>query len=283
MANDDFMPHQFTDKGHRLVFSNGIVFLAITSSLLIALFGANVSGLIPLYAVGVFCSFTLSQTGMVVHWWKLREKGWGTAIAVNTVGAVVCFFVFALILITKFVHGAWAVAVVVPALIFLFLGIRNHYRKAAESAVPKPADIKAAAKKLTKPHNHVIILAKCLDKRLLNAIWYAKHIKADTMRVLHLDTGGCSDDFVRQYDAANFGIDLEVLESPYREIISVVVDYIKNFKRNPEDVITIVISEFSPDDAVDLALHSHASTILKTLLFAEPNVVVVSVPLHFED
>lgn len=283
MANDDFMPHQFTDKGHRLVFSNGIIFLMLFASFLIVAFGANVSGLIPLYAVGVFSSFTLSQTGMVVHWWKLRGKGWVPSIMVNATGAVVCFVVFCVILFTKFTHGAWAVAVVVPALIYLFLGIRHHYRMAAQSAVATPDDIKAAARKSGEPHNHTVILAKCLDKRLIGAIRYARLIKADTIRVLHLNTGGSAVDFVKAYKAANFGVELEVVESPYREVISVVVNYIRNFKRGPEDTLTVVVSEFSPDDAVDLVLHSQVSTILKAWLFAEPNVVVVNVPHHFED
>lgn len=283
MANDDFMPHQFTDKGHRLVFSNGIVFLAITASFLIAAFKANVSSLIPLYAVGVFCSFTLSQTGMVVHWWKSRETGWMSAIAVNAVGAVVCFFVFALILVTKFVHGAWAVAVVVPALIFLFLGIRNHYRRAVESAVPTREDIEAAAKDVTEPHNHIVILAKQLDKRLLGAIRYARLIKSETIRVLHIDTDNGEGGFARQFLDAGFGIDFETVDSPYREIISVAVDYIRNFKRRPGDTVTVVLSEFSPDDAIDLALHTQTAAILQALLFAEPGVVIVNVPLHFVD
>ncbi len=283
MANDDFMPHQFTDKGHRLVFSNGIIFLAIFASVLIAVFHAEVSGLIPLYAVGVFCAFTLSQTGMVVHWWRLRGPRWALSIVVNAVGAVVCFLVFALILVTKFVHGAWAVAIIVPALIFLFLGIRNHYRTAAASAVPTPADIKAVARKRLEPHNHVLILAKCLDKRLLGAMRYAKLIKADTMRVVHIDSGSCAEDFARAYKAADFGIELEVIDSPYREIISIVVDYVRNFKRPPGDTVTVVLSEFSPDDVVDLALHAGTATILQALLFAEPNVVIVNVPLHFKD
>jgi amino acid transporter len=283
MASDDFLPHQFTDKGHRLVFSKGIIFLAIVAAVLIAAFGANVSGLIPLYAVGVFCSFSLSQSGMVVHWWKSRGKGWVPSIAVNAIGAIVCFFVFALILVTKFTHGAWAVAVVIPLLIFLFLGIRRHYRMATAAAVPGGDDIASVANAGADPHNHVIILAKCLDRRLLGAIRYAKLIKADTKRVLHLNTGDCADEFRDQYLAAGFGIDLEIVESPFREVISVVVDYVRDFKRNPEDTLTVIVSEFSPDDAVDLALHSQVSTILKALLFAEPNVVVVSVPFHFED
>jgi hypothetical protein len=220
---------------------------------------------------------------MVVHWWKIREQGWVSAIAVNAVGAVVCFFVFALILVTKFIHGAWAVAVIVPALIFLFLGIRNHYRMAVESAAATQEDIEAAGKKMIEPRNHVIILAKCLDKRLLGSIRFAKLIKAETTRALHVDANGCGGDFKKQFESANLGIELEVVESPYRETIPVVVDYIRQFKRKPDDTITVVISELSPDDAIDLALHSHVFTILKTLLFAEPNVVVVSVPLRFED
>lgn len=283
MANDDFMPHQFTDKGQRLVFSNGVIFLAIIASVLIAVFQANVSSLIPLYAVGVFCSFTLSQSGMVVHWWRLREKGWGSAIVINAVGAIVCFFVFAIILATKFTHGAWAVAIVVPAMIFLFLGIRNHYRMAAKSAVPTPEDISAVVKDITEPHNHIVILAKCLDKRLLGAIRYAKLIKHDTIRVLHIDTDDGAGGFAKQFLAAGFGIDFETVDSPYREKISVVVDYVRHFKRRPGDTLTIILSEFSPDDAIDLALHTQTATILQALLFAEPDVVVVNVPLHFKD
>lgn len=283
MASDDFMPHQFTDKGHRLVFSNGIIFLAVFASVLIAAFRAEVSGLIPLYAVGVFCSFSLSQTGMVMHWWRLRGQRWMTSIAINAVGGVVSFFVFALILVTKFTSGAWAVAVIVPALIFLFLGIKRHYGMADMSVLASPEDIKEAAKKPRQSHNHVVILAKLMDKRLLEAIRFARLIKAETMVVLHINTKGEDDDFKKKFDAADFGIDLDVVDSPYRETIPIVVNYIRSVKRKPKDTVTVVISEMSPDDMIDVALHSQLSTILKIQLTAEPNVVIVNVPHRFED
>lgn len=283
MASDDFMPRQFTDRGHRLVLSNGIIFLAIAASVLIAVFRANVSGLIPLYAVGVFCSFTLSQTGMVVHWWKLRDPGWIAAILINLVGAIVSFFVFALILVTKFTSGAWAVAIIIPALIFLFLGIKNHYRMADESVSTTPEEVMDAAACTSEIHNFVVVLAKEIDKRLLEAICFARLIKSDSTKVLHVNTRGADDDFAEKYAEAKLGIDLEIVDSPYRETIPPVVEYVRNIKRKPEDIVTVVFSEMSPDDMIDVVLHSQLSTILRIQLTAEPNVVIVNVPHRFED
>ena len=127
ISGDDFMPHQFKDRGYRLVHSTGIVVLTTAAGLLLVIFGGDTTRLIPLYAIGVFTSFTLSQAGMVVHWWKCREPGWHWSIAVNGFGAVATFFVTLIVATTKFTSGAWIVLIIIPVLIALFLYVHRHY------------------------------------------------------------------------------------------------------------------------------------------------------------
>src|SRR5437763_15154071 len=141
MGRDRYLPAQFAARGDRLVFSNGIVALALCSALLVWVFEGDTSRLIPLYAVGVFLAFTLSQTGMVRHWWKSRERGWRHSIAINGLGAAVTALVLAVFLVTKFVHGAWVVAVLIPLLVLAFQGIHRHYATVARQLalrVPTP-------------------------------------------------------------------------------------------------------------------------------------------------
>lgn len=283
IAADDYLPRQFMELGHRLVFSNGLFVLSGFSALLIVMFQAETSALIPLYAIGVFTSFTLSQSGMVVHHFRVRERGWKLGASVNAVGATVTFLVLMVIAVTKFSHGAWMVLVVIPAIIGVFLYIKHHYKKAEQAAVIPAGEVTEEFACLTsKRANHVVVLARDFDKRLLVILRYAQTNLSGDIRALHISTDGKGDEFKAKWAELGIATPLDVVDSPYRDIIDPLLEYIRALRTNG-DIVTVVLGEFSPDDSVDLFLHSQKSTLIKWALFKEPKTVVVSVPFVFKD
>jgi amino acid transporter len=288
IASDDFMPHQFKDRGYRLVHTTGIMVLTVAAGILLVGFGGNTARLIPLYAVGVFASFTLSQAGMVVHWWRLREPGWHWSIVVNGFGAIATFVVTIIIASTKFISGAWIVLIIIPVLIALFLYVHRHY-EAVGVKLALDADEKMDVnwQSYNKIHNHVIVLVKNVDRRLLRALRYARSLKADTIEGLFVDVDGTDTARVKkEWDEAGFGIRLTIIDSPYREIIQPIRNYVRNVpKPTPDDVVTVVLPEFVPRDATDYLLHDQTSFWIKSTLFMEPGVILADVPflLGYDD
>lgn len=282
VAKDDYLPRRFKELGRRLVFSNGVIALSLAAIVLVVFFKASTTLLIPLYAVGVFTSFTLSQTGMVVHHFKEREPHWQWGMIINAAGALSTFTVLVVIAVTKFTTGAWMVLIVIPAMIAMFVYIKKHYGK-SEQAAAIPEDQVAAefAVLETNRKNHIVVLAKDFDKRLLLVLRYAKtNLKGD-IRALHISQDHDSPDIERRWDEVGIAVPLDVVYSPYRELIRPLLQYIRGI-RNPGDVVTVVLGEFSPDDTVDAVLHDHISTTIKWALFKEPRTVCVSVPFTFD-
>ncbi len=229
ISADDFMPHQFKDRGYRLVHSTGIVVLTTAAGLLLVVFGGDTTRLIPLYAIGVFTSFTLSQSGMVVHWWKCREPGWHWSIVVNGFGAVCTFVVTLIVATTKFTSGAWIVLIIIPVLIALFLYVHRHYA-AVRVKLRLDADEKLDVnwQSYNKIHNHVIVLVKGVDRRLVRALRYARSLKADTIEGLFVDVESADTARIKKdWDEAGFGIKLTIVDSPYREIIQPIRNYVR--------------------------------------------------------
>ncbi len=283
IASDDFMPHQFKDRGYRLVHTTGIVVLTTAAGLLLVVFGGDTTRLIPLYAIGVFTSFTLSQSGMVVHWWKYREAGWHWSIAVNAFGAVSTFFVTLIVATTKFTSGAWIVLIIIPVLIAMFLYVERHYAVVREKLKLDPDEqLDVNWQSYNKIHNHVIVLVKNVDRRLLRALRYARSLKADTIEGLFIDVEGTDTARVKKaWDEAGFGIRLTIVDSPYREIIQPIRNYVRNIpKPTPDHVVTVVLPEFVPQSSTDYVLHDQTSFWIKSTLFMEPGVILADVPFH---
>jgi amino acid transporter len=284
MASDDFLPHQLKDKGYRLVHSNGILILTGAAALLVIGFRGKTSALIPLYALGVFMSFTLSQAGMVIHWLKNKdEPRWRVSAVVNTVGAITTGIVFCIIAVAKIGEGAWIVVVLVPIMVAYFMWVKRQYvRVGEELKLPDSELIDLNWQAYNRLHNHVVILVKSIDRRLVRALQYAKTLRADSVEAIFVDVS--SEEgiaFRRTWDKAGLGIKLTVVESPYREVISPVLDYIRNFPRPTRDhVVTVIVPEYAPMNAADAMLHDQTSFWIKQQLFGEDGVIVADVPYH---
>jgi amino acid transporter len=278
IANDDYLPRQFANRGDRLVFSNGIVFLAIAASVLIIIFGGIVTALIPLYAIGVFTSFTLSQTGMVVHHLRLKEPSWRRGIVINAVGATATFIVALIVAITKFTKGAWVPIVVVPLVIMLFKAIKRHYRSVGEGIRIEPADVPA----LPQKHTFVVLVGR-VHRGVAEAIQYARSLRPDHIVALHI-ADETLDHMEVERDWSRFGFDipLDIVDSPYRELTAPVNRYLDRLgARWSSDQLTVVIPEFVVGvKSITNVLHGQNGLALKLSLLSRPNTAVVSIPFH---
>jgi amino acid transporter len=284
MAGHDFLPHQLKDRGYRLVHSNGILLLAGAAGILIVVFGGQTSALIPLYAVGVFTAFTLSQAGMVRHWFGNRDDPrWRISAVINAVGAVTTAVVLTVIAVAKFTEGAWLVVILVPIMVAYFMWVKRRYDMVqAELALPDNELVDLNWQAYNRMHNHVVILVKSIDRRLVRALQDAKTLRADTVEAVFVDVSGDQGVAFREtWNAAGLGIKLTVIESPYREVIAPVLDYVRGFPRpNSDHVVTVIVPEYAPMNAADAMLHDQTSFWIKQQLFGEDGVIVADVPYH---
>jgi amino acid transporter len=277
IARDGYLPRQFSNRGDRLVFSNGILFLAGFAGILIVVFGGETNKLIPLYAIGVFSSFTLSQAGMVLHHRTLREPHWQRGMVINAVGAVATGIVTLIVGITKFTIGAWVPIVVVPLIISLFLAIRRHYDRVNTALEVTPDDVRA-----TEPSHTVIVLVGRVHRGVVRALQYAKSLRPHHLVALYVSF---EDDDRREMEEAweRYGITvpLEIVSSPYRELVEPVMRYVDELdQRWNHDTITVVIPEFVVDSWTAQVLHNQSALRLKGRLLFRENTVVTSVPYH---
>ena len=280
LAQDSFMPRQFSHLGERLVFSNGIVVLSALAALLLVVFQGRTDALIPLYAVGVFTSFTLSQTGMVVHWFKERTQGWRTSAVINGLGALATTVVLAVIVITKFLLGAWLIVVMIPLIVALFLAVRRHYHYVAERLsiqdlaprhyIPRP---KTAV--ITHP---AIVIVGQLNRGTVEALDYARSI-ADEVVAIHVDTGLTNRERLEQrWQDLESDIPLTILDSPYREIVAPIVEFVQMYEAmHPGALSTVVIPTFVTKTFWDGILHNQTAFFLRTALLGQRCRVVTTV------
>jgi amino acid transporter len=272
LARDRFLPRQLANVGDRLVYNNGILVLITLSSVLVALFRGSTHLLIPLYAVGVFLSFTISQSGMVKHWYSRRTRGWKRSAFINGLGAVTTAIVLAVIAMEKFTHGAWMVIVLIPALVWLFEAIHAHYTwLRAElaingDAIPPPR------------HNKVVVLAPGVHRGVLPALQFAQSISED-VQALHVEIDAEETPRVReQWEQWGLGVPLVVLDSPYRSLVEPVLTYIRDLDTlRPDDHIVVIIPEFVTRSPWRKLLHNHAGLLLKYHLMFQQNVIVANV------
>ncbi len=280
IADDDFLPHQLRGQGYRLVFSNGIILLTGAAIALLVIFGGVTTKLIPLYAVGVFTSFTLSQSGMVVHHLRYKEPNWQRSLAINASGAVVTAVVTIVIASAKFTSGAWMVVVLIPVIVACFLWIRRQYaRVEAELKITENDMVDLNWQSFNRMHNHVIVLVKDIDRRLVRALQYGKSLQAETLEAVYVDISGKGSEFRSRWDEADFGVRLTVIDSPYREIIGPILERVRSVPRPTSDhVVTVIIPEYAAEHVADQMLHDKTSFFLKQQLFDEPGVIVTDVP-----
>jgi amino acid transporter len=279
LARDRFLPRQFVTRGDRLAFSNGILILALVSALLLVAFQGDTHALIPLYAVGVFVSFTLSQSSMVRYWIRARASGWPWRAALNGVGAASTGIVMLIIATTKFTHGAWIVIVLIPILIAGFLAIHRHYDEVARQLsmgdVPSPP---------RPPALHtVLVLVGDVHRGMMAALEYAQALSRSARAVyVELDPEATRrlEDRWGKYGC---GTPLVVLRSPYRSVVGALLDYLDHLQEMaPNHVITIILPEFVPARWWQHLLHNQTALLIKGALLFRKGVVVTSVPYHLE-
>jgi len=295
-AGDGFLPRQLTYRGSRLVYSRGIVALAALACVLIVVFQASVTHLIPLYAIGVFLSFTLSQTGMAHRWWKIghlpegvevqergstlrREGGWRTKLVINGFGAVCTAIVMIVFAVTKFTQGAWIVLVLLPLLVAVFFSIHHHYKDLAshlslEHYGPPP-----------QMHRHRVILpVGGVHRGTLAALRYARSL-SDDVTAVHVSTDAGEAERVRQkWETWGEGVRLVILDSPYRLLLEPLLSYVQEVSRHrqPGETITIVVPQFVPNRWWGNLLHTQTALWLRMALMFRPGIVITDVPYQLE-
>ena len=300
LAQDGFLPHQFSHRGGRLAFSTGIIVLSVLSGTLMVIFHGNTSALINLYALGVFTAFTLSQTGMVVRWWRLRESAgaqWRRSLVINLIGAIATGIVAVVITLAKFDHGAWIVVVLIPLFVLLFKSISRHYASASRQVEGlEVSDLRTLRQVMVVP------IAQ-FDRVAQRSIAYARAL-ADEVIVVHVATNADDSTKLRhawsEWNAQQEPVGdnasatpkasgdrestpprLVVIESPYRSLTPPLLAYIDALRDfHPDAVITVVLPEFVPAHWWERALHNQTALRLKLALYSHRNVVVANVPYH---
>ncbi len=280
MSRDDYFPHQFTHRGLKLAYSNGILIIGGLAIVLVIVFGGTTHALIPLYAVGVFICFTLSQTGMVVHWLHSKERRRHMKLAVNAAGAVTTGVVAVIVASTKFLEGAWIVLVLVPLLSFSFWAIHRHYAHARRqlAVVPKPHRV---------GKQRVIVPVNDLNAATAAAVDYALSITtADRITAVHVkvDTDDKRDATLpERWKAWAPDVELRLVTSPYRELISPVIEVIDACHREGDATVTVVLPDILPKAWYQVLLHNQSELAFKLALLHHPGVVVTSVPFQLRE
>ncbi len=283
LARDGYLPRQLHNRGDRLAFSNGILVLAGFAGLLIYAFHADVTRLIQLYIIGVFVSFTLSQTGMVRHWTRLlkvepearERRRMMRSRAINSFGLLMTGTVLVLVLVTKFAKGAWIVCVAMPVLFVTMKAIRGHYNRVRDELVPADGAVTTLPSRV-----HAVVLVSKIHKPTLRALAYARATRPSTLVAVTVGVEPAETAALREeWDRHDIPVPLKVLDSPYREITRPALDYVRSIQReSPRDVVTVFVPEYVLGHWWQQVLHNQSALRLKTRLLFEPGVMVVSVP-----
>jgi hypothetical protein len=264
------------NQGDRLAFSNGIIVLSALAIGLIMLFGGDTHSLIPLYMIGVFVSFTLSQGGMVVHWRRFRAPGWRGSAAINGIGAGVTAVVLLVVAITKAHEGAWIIMLLIPVLVVFFRVTRAHYHAVAAQLTLRTAD------EADTPHrNRVLVPVSGVQRAVVRALDYARTLSSD-VRAVYVDVDpSATEQLKRDWVRWGRGVPLVVLPSPYRSLLEPLLEYVESLDTGAtEDYVTIVVPEFVPARWWHHLFHNQRALLIKGALLFRPNIVVTSVPFH---
>ena len=278
IARDGYLPRQLANRGARLVFSNGVLVLAGLAMVLIVAFGGKTNALIPLYAVGVFLSFTLSQAGMVRHHQKEREPHWRRGVAINGVGSVATAIVTIIIASTKFTEGAWIPIVVIPVIVLVFRSIKHHYASVA-AGLSVPAEFRP------RRMNHtVVVLVGSVHRGVLEALAYAQSLHPDRLLAVTVVSDEEQQERIEQsWSQLDIGVPLEIVHSPYRELVTPILRFVDELDARYENsVITVVLPEFVVGSWWGQLLHNQSALMLKARLLFRKGTVVTSVPYHLE-
>lgn len=279
LAKDRFLPRQLSSIGDRLVFSNGIIGLTLGAGFLIVLFKGSTHLLIPLYAVGVFLSFTLSQLGMIVHHQKVRELHWQRGLIINTVGAITTFVVLIVITLTKFTHGAWIIVLLIPSLVFFFKQIKRHYlavgHQLARDTYHQDLNINDQRKYTA------IVPISGIHPGVVMAVQYALTI-SDDVRVCYVDVDkDATEKMLKVWEKWSQGLPLNILKSPYRSVLGPLLDYIDQVHiESGKDMVSVVVPEFITRHWYHQFLHNQMTLVLRTALRLKSGKVVTSIRYH---
>ncbi|MEZ5216245.1 MAG: amino acid permease [Ilumatobacteraceae bacterium] len=274
IGKDGFIPRQFANRGDRLVYSNGIVFLSVIASVLIVVFDGNVSKLIPLYAFGVFTGFTLSQAGMVRHHRRLQEPGWQWKAVVNAIGAIATGIIATVVVVSKFTQGAWIPAVLIPLMVALFKAINRHYRRLAGAL--RSTEDEASGEVTTT----MVVLVGGLHRGTRAGVDFAKALQPDHLIAVHIaENEDAGNAFAERWTAYEPDVELDLIIDPYRNLRGVAVRFVDDVKaRWDDDRVVVVIPEFVVHRWWEHLLHNQAALFLKGALLFKENVAVLSVP-----
>jgi hypothetical protein len=277
MARDKFLPSLFTFRGDRLAFTTGILTLAVMAAAVLAIFGGEVERLIPLYALGVFTSFTLSQLGMVVRWQRLKEPGWQQGRIINAIGATATAIVAIVVGITKFTHGAWIVVLLIPLMVLLFRAVHTHYKEASQeisSLTPTRSEDVV---------NVVVVPVASLNAVTAQTLAYARSISGN-VSAIHISDSEEEIEHMRQdWEELQTDVPLVIIESPYRSLVGPLLSYLDELqKQAPSATLTVVLPEFVPRHWWEQILHNQTALRIKAALLFRPGTVVISVPYHLE-
>jgi amino acid transporter len=277
MARDGYLPRQLAHRGDRLVHSNGIIALALTAGALLIAFNGETDALVPLFAVGLFASFTLSQAGMVRHHWRLRERRWQGSLVINGTGAAATSVVLVVILVSKFTEGAWISVGAIVVLVMFFVGIHRHYQRVAADIAVEPGE------PLPEIHHSVVVLVgNRMHRGVLEAIAYARSLRPDHLEAVTVAVeDGDAEEVQENWKAFDLDVPLVVLPSPYRGLSRPILEYVEELdRRYDNDVVTVILPEIVVEKWWEQPLHNQSALWLRARLRSRDNVIVTSVPLH---
>jgi amino acid transporter len=295
LGTDGYVPSAFSARGVRLSFSNGIVLIAVVSAVLIAAFQGSVAGLVPLFTVGAFLTFTLSQAGMVRHWWRKRSGGWHWRMVVNAVGAATTALVLCVVLISKFTYGAWIVVLIVPVIVLALRAVGRHNKRLQAHLRIEPAQAHGFVQsERARLQHHLLVPVEDADRMALHAVAYAQslvdgHVSAGTqprLAAVHVtDDRKTAAQLRSEWDSMRLGAPLVILESPYRETAEALIRYIDLLQRTEggRTVVTVVLPETLPTRWWHPLLRNYLTWRLKWALLFRPMTSVLSVPYESAD
>ncbi|HLB23063.1 MAG TPA: amino acid permease, partial [Dehalococcoidia bacterium] len=280
LARDRFLPHQFLFRGDKLAYSNGIVVLGGASVVLLVIFDASVNRLIPLYAFGVFLSFTLSQSGMIVHWLRVKGAGWKPGIVVNGVGAVTTGIVAAIVGSTNFTAGAWISMIMILLVALLLWSVFKHYM-GVERKLRIPKNVVFGFGPAARHGQAVLVPVDEINRAVLRTVDYARSISPNVTALHVTDDVEAANELRREWESRVLDVQLVVIDSPYRSFVRPVLSYVDALDRaDPGQYVTVVLPEFRTPWPWQRFLHNQSARRLKNALVERPNTVIVEVPYH---
>jgi hypothetical protein len=275
LARDGYMPSRFAFRGERLAFSAGIVALAVLSIVVVAAYGGRVEALIPLYAIGVFTSITLSQSGMVAHWWRGRDPGWRRSIAINGVGAACTALVTVIFAAAKFEHGAWLIVVIIPVIVAAMVLIGRQYRRRRLENAVRPEQVIGPPRR----RQRVIVPVSDVTRDAVQALRFARTMSEDVTAVHVTDDLEAGAQMRERFERQLPGVPLVIVESPFRALTTPLVRYLEDAAtRRGDDVVVVLLPQYMPRHWWERFLFNENGRRIERALLGRPDILVAEVP-----